>query len=87
MTLHSDLITWYFERFIPPDADHYAVMQPQGVADKYRRRNAPPTADLVARALSGPAPLALAVVPITQSSQARAAILDIDQGGRPAVLA
>lgn len=85
MTPHSDLITWYCQQFIPPDARHYATMQPRGVKNKYLRRNEPPTAELVARALTGPAPLSLAVTPMTSDGQARAATLDTDQGGHPAV--
>ena len=85
MPVTDELLDFYCLAFIPPDAAHYAVMQAKGEDDKYRRRHQPPTPELVARALTGPAPLSLAVTPMTKDGYARAAMLDIDQGGPQAV--
>ena len=72
-----------YAAWFAPDTSNYAAMQPRGRRSKYIRANQPLTQDVLADALDGKQ--TVAAVPIAPDGTARAAILDVDQGGRQAV--
>jgi hypothetical protein len=79
--MNTDL-AWYAQHFAP-NQGNYAEMQPPGRRSKYVRANHPLTPDVLRAALDGQ--ITVAAVPVAPDGTARAAILDIDQGGCQAV--
>ena len=49
----SELVDWYIATFIPDPARGYAMMNPPGHEEKYTRRSAPITRDLIIGSLNG----------------------------------
>lgn len=94
------LAAWYYAQFLPDPGRGYALMNPPGYEAKYTRRHEPVTQDLLFGALNGQSrrtraggdwqtvAISIAITPQTSGAkpQAKNIVLDVDQGGRLALI-